>query len=146
VSYILKENMKSNASSGFQSFDFATRAKDLINNKQVQEFLAQPGTKERLTNYLESGSVAGLIETDRPLVEIIVSLISIYALQTAFEQCKSDEVVRQYMGLIERMQNGENLQQEMIELVPKIPAEFKDAVRTASNHAQKVLIGLIKSA
>ncbi len=135
-----------NSSSPFTPFDLTTKAQEIFAHPAVQEMLMQPGIKERLINYLQTGSVNSLVDADRPLVQVIVSLISTYALQTAYEKSKSHEAVQKYISFIDRMHNGEDLQQEMIDLVPKLPAEFKEAVRSASNHAQEVLIGLIKIA
>jgi hypothetical protein len=132
--------------SPFTPFDLSTKAQEIFAHPTVKDMLAQSGIKERLVNYLQTGSVGSLTEEDRPLVQVIVSLISTYALQTAYEKCKTDAAVQQYISFIDRMHGGEDLEQEMIALVPKLPTEFKEAVRAASTHAQEVLIGLIKAA
>jgi hypothetical protein len=136
--------MKMDSASELQEF-FQTKARELVDSQEMQKSFAQEGGKEKWINFLQTGKFDQFQEADRELLEMMIPLINTYALLTAYEQFKLDATVRDYIHTLQRMQTGEDLQKEMIEIVAKLPDGFKEAVRAASYQAQEHLISLIQA-
>ena len=121
-------------------FNLSQRAHDLINSPEMKHSLARAGAKEAWIGFLQNGTANGFEETDRIAMDRVLDFINTYALLIAFDQFHTNEAVNAFMDILEKMTQGQDLQNEMAQVVAQLPEEFKDAVHKASLHAQAFLL------
>lgn len=112
----------------------------LINTPEVQQSLARPNGKAAWTAFLKTGDTAGFTEQDQLAVEMAIDFLNTFALVAAYEKHKTHPAVITFFEILEKMQGGQELHEQMNEAVNHLPDEFRQSVSEASLHAQKVLL------
>lgn len=128
-----------------QYFNLNTKVQELLASAEVKHSLARPGAKDAWLKFLQAGDSTGFIEEDRTAVDRALDLINTYALLVAYEQFHTDKNVNNFMETLEKMSQGQDLHDQMVQVVAKLPEAFKDAVHKASLHAQEFLHNAIKA-
>lgn len=137
----MEKNMNQNEN---MYFNLNTKVDELLNTTEMKHSMARPGAKQAWLNFLQAGDATGFEETDRNAVDRALDLINTYALLVAYEQFHTDAHVTTFMETLEKMSQGQDLHNQMVEVVAKLPEAFKDAVHKASLHAQEFLYNKIK--
>ncbi len=125
-------------------FNLNNKIIELLGMPEMKHSLARPGAKEGWLKFLQSGDATGFIEEDRTAVDRALDLINTYALLIAYEQFHADQNVNNFMETLEKMSQGQDLHEQMVQVVAKLPEAFKTAVHKASLHAQQVLHNAIQ--
>lgn len=125
-------------------FNLESSIRRLINTTEVQQSLARPNGKNAWIAFLQKGDTSGFTEHDQAGVEMAIDFLNTYALIVAYEKHKAHSAVAKFFEILEKMQGGQELHDEMNEAVTHLPVEFKETVTNASVHAQKVLLESIQ--
>lgn len=125
-------------------FNLESSIRRLINTLEVQQSLARPNGKNSWVAFLQKGDTSGFTEHDQVAVEMTIDFLNTYALIVAYEKHKTHSAVTKFFEILEKMQGGQDLHEQMNEAVTHLPAEFKESVSQASLHAQKVLLETIQ--
>lgn len=125
-------------------FNLESSIRRLINTPEVQQSLARPNGKQAWISFLQTGDTGQFTEHDQAAVEMAIDFLNTYALIVAYEKHKAHEAVANFFAILEKMQGGQELHEQMNEAVTHLPAEFREAVSQASVHAQKVLLESIQ--
>ncbi|CAN5194866.1 hypothetical protein BH09DEP1_BH09DEP1_0870 [soil metagenome] len=125
-------------------FNLESSIRRLINTPEVQQSLARANGKQAWIGFLETGDTGQFTEHDQAAVEMAIDFLNTYALIVAYEKHKSNEAVAKFFEIVEKMQGGQELHEELNESVSHLPADFRESVSQASAHAQKVLLETIQ--
>lgn len=125
-------------------FNLESSIRRLINTTEVQQSLARPNGKNAWIAFLQAGDTGQFTEHDQAAVEMAIDFLNTYALIVAYEKHKAHPAVAKFFEILEKMQGGQELHDEMNEAVTHLPVEFKETVTNASVHAQKVLLESIQ--
>jgi hypothetical protein len=125
-------------------FNLESSIRRLISTPEVQQSLARPNGKNAWVNFLQTGDTGQFTEHDQAAVEMAIDFLNTYALIVAYEKHKANEAVNKFFAILEKMQGGQELHEELNESVSHLPAEFRETVSQASQHAQKVLLESIQ--
>lgn len=125
-------------------FNLESSIRRLINTTEVQQSLARPNGKNAWISFLKAGDTGQFTEHDQAAVEMAIDFLNTYALIVAYEKHKADEAVNKFFAILEKMQGGQELQEELNASVADLPAEFRETVSHASQHAQKMLLESIQ--
>lgn len=136
--------MATNQNDQQSEFNLESSIRRLLNTPEVQQSLTRPNGKNAWVAFLQAGDTSGFTEHDQAAVEMTIDFLNTYALIVAYEKHKTHQAVVKFFELLEKMQAGQDLQEQMNEAVSQLPAEFKETVTKASVHAQKVLLEAIQ--
>lgn len=125
-------------------FNLESSIRRLINTPEVQQSLTRPNGKQAWISFLQTGDTSQFTEHDQAAVEMAIDFLNTYALIVAYEKHKSHAAVAKFFSILEKMQGGQELHEELNESVTHLPEEFKESVSQASAHAQKVLLESIQ--
>lgn len=125
-------------------FTLESSIRRLISTPEVQQSLARPNGKASWTAFLQKGDTSGFTEQDQAAVEMTIDFLNTFALVAAYEKHKAHPAVAKFFEILEKMQSGQELHDQMNEAVTHLPAEFRETVTQASLHAQKVLLESIQ--
>lgn len=125
-------------------FNFDEKIQEQLKSAEMKHSLARPGAKDGWLKFLQSGDASGFVEEDRLAVDRALDLINTYALLVAYEQFHTDQNVNNFMETLEKMSQGQDLHEQMVQVVAKLPEAFKDAVHKASLKAQEAFFNAIK--
>lgn len=121
-------------------FNLESSIRRLLATSEVQQSLARPNGKNAWITFLQKGDTSGFTEHDQAAVEMAIDFLNTYALIVAYEKHKEHATVAKFFEILEKMQQGHELQEQLNETVAHLPVEFKETVSKASLHAQKVLL------
>lgn len=121
-------------------FNLESSIRRLLATPEVQQSLARPNGKNAWIAFLQKGDTSGFTEHDQAAVEMAIDFLNTYALIVAYEKHKSHEAVAKFFEILEKMQQGQELQEQLNETVTHLPQEFRETVSQASLHAQKILL------
>jgi len=130
-------------------FDLELEVSKLLTSPEMQKSLSIPGKKEKLLQYLVDDNTERLDaadQNDMKVAHLMFNLVTTYALLVGYERFGEDPAVARYLEILNKMYQGQDLQEEMAEVVEKLPEGFKTTVSGASQFAQDYLYKRLQEA